>query len=248
MLHAALSRRPRPAGHPDPARAQRRHLRHHPGAAGRLRRLHPLHADQPGRRHRRGGRDRRPRPIARPTASTIRLPIQYFHWITGIVTRFDFGHSLYYNKPVGDVVAERLPRHHPAGADLPHPGLGHRHHASASSPPRASTAGSIRCFGFISFLGMTIPRFLLALIILYILVFRLNVQEIGSFFSSQYGGAPWSWDKFVEPRPARLAGDLHRHLRRARLQHARDAREPARRAQRAVCRDRARQGPAAKAP
>ena len=50
----------------------------------------------------------------------------------------------------------------------------------------------------ISFLGMTIPRFLLALIILYILAFKLNVQEIGSFFSSKYGGAPWSWDKFVD--------------------------------------------------
>ena len=45
---------------------------------------------------------------------------------------------------------------------------------------------------------MTIPRFLLALIILYILAFRLNVQEIGSFFSAQYGGAPWSWGKFVD--------------------------------------------------
>src|SRR5690606_24110174 len=37
------------------------------------------------------------------------LVVQYFRWITGIVTRFDFGHSLYYNKPVGNVVAERLP-------------------------------------------------------------------------------------------------------------------------------------------
>ena len=35
--------------------------------------------------------------------------VQYFRWIGGIVTRFDFGHSLYYNKPVGNVVAERLP-------------------------------------------------------------------------------------------------------------------------------------------
>jgi peptide/nickel transport system permease protein len=51
---------------------------------------------------------------------------------------------------------------------------------------------------FISFLGMTIPRFLLALIILYILAFKLNVQELGSFFSPRYGGAPWSWDKFVD--------------------------------------------------
>ncbi len=53
-------------------------------------------------------------------------------------------------------------------------------------------------FGFISFLGMTIPRFLLAIIIIYILAFRLDVQEIGSFFSARYGGAPWSWGKFVD--------------------------------------------------
>ena len=52
--------------------------------------------------------------------------------------------------------------------------------------------------GIISFLGMTIPRFLLAIIILYFLVFRLNVSEVGMFFSARYGGAPWSWDKFVD--------------------------------------------------
>ena len=95
---------------------------------------------------------------------------------------------------------------------------------------------------FVSFLGMTVPRFLMALIILYILAFKLNVQEIGSFFSPKYGGAPWSWDKFV---------DLVKHvwpvvaiatLRRARLQHAGHARQPARHAERPVRRDRPRQG------
>ncbi|TIW50337.1 MAG: ABC transporter permease subunit, partial [Mesorhizobium sp.] len=50
----------------------------------------------------------------------------------------------------------------------------------------------------ISFLGMTVPRFLMALIIVYLLVFQLNVSEIGSFFSPEYGGAPWSWAKFVD--------------------------------------------------
>jgi peptide/nickel transport system permease protein len=44
---------------------------------------------------------------------------------------------------------------------------------------------------------MTIPRFLLALIILYLIVFKLNVQEIGQFFSPKYSAAPWSWDKFM---------------------------------------------------
>src|SRR5690606_19721742 len=38
------------------------------------------------------------------------LIVQYFRWITGIVTRFDFGHSLYHNKPVGNVIAEQIGR------------------------------------------------------------------------------------------------------------------------------------------
>jgi peptide/nickel transport system permease protein len=124
------------------------------------------------------------------------LPVQYVNWMTGIVTRFDFGHSLYYNKPVGDVVAERLPRtvllaltcHFFASVI----GIGMGIIAATRQYSWIDTT-----FGIISFLGMTVPRFLLALIIIYILAFKLNVQELGSFFSSKYGGAPWSWDKFV---------------------------------------------------
>ncbi len=125
------------------------------------------------------------------------LPIQYLNWMGGIVTRFDFGHSLYYNNPVGDVVAERLPRtillaltcHFFASVI----GIGMGIIAATRQYSWIDTT-----FGIISFLGMTVPRFLLALIIIYILAFRLNVQEIGSFFSSRYGGAPWSWDKFMD--------------------------------------------------
>lgn len=124
------------------------------------------------------------------------LPVQYINWMGGIVTRFDFGHSLFYNKPVGDVVAERLPRTillaltcHLFASII---GIGMGIIAATRQYSWVDTA-----FGVISFLGMTVPRFLLALIIIYILAFRLNVQEIGSFFSSKYGGAPWSWDKFM---------------------------------------------------
>src|SRR4028119_1202919 len=38
------------------------------------------------------------------------LPIQYLRWIGGIVTRGDFGHSFFYNKPPADAAAARLPR------------------------------------------------------------------------------------------------------------------------------------------
>jgi len=125
------------------------------------------------------------------------LPIQYVDWIGGIVTRFDFGQSLYYNRPVGDVVAERMSRTILLALTC---------HILASVI--GITLGIVAAtrqyswvdtlFGIVSFLGMTIPRFLLAIIIIYILAFRLNVQEIGSFFSAKYGGAPWSWDKFTD--------------------------------------------------
>jgi peptide/nickel transport system permease protein len=124
------------------------------------------------------------------------LIVQYFRWITGIVTRFDFGHSFYYNKEVGQVVAERLPATialalvcHLLASLL---GIGLGILAATRQYSWVDTT-----LGIVSFLGMTIPRFLLAIIILYFLVFRLNVSEVGMFFSAKYGGAPWSWDKFV---------------------------------------------------
>ena len=122
--------------------------------------------------------------------------VQYFRWISGIVTRFDFGHSFYYNKEVGQVVAERLPATialalvcHLLASGL---GIGLGILAATRQYSWVDTG-----LGIISFLGMTIPRFLLAIIILYVLVFRMNVSEVGMFFSARYGGAPWSWDKFV---------------------------------------------------
>lgn len=122
--------------------------------------------------------------------------VQYFRWITGIITRFDFGHSLYYNKPVGTVIAERLPPTIAIAlvchllASLLGIGLG-----IIAATRQYSWADTL--LGIISFLGMTVPRFLMAIIILYVLVFKLNVSEVGMFFSAKYGGAPWSWDKFV---------------------------------------------------
>ena len=111
------------------------------------------------------------------------LPLQYVNWVSGIVTRFDFGQSFYYNRPVGDIVAERLPRTILLALTC---------HILASVI--GITLGIVAAtrqyswvdtlFGVVSFLGMTIPRFLLALIIIYILAFKLNVQELGSFNSA----------------------------------------------------------------
>lgn len=125
------------------------------------------------------------------------LIVQYFRWVYGIVTRFDFGQSLFYNKPVGDVVAERLPRTillaltcHLLASFI---GISLGILAATRQYSWVDTV-----LGFISFMGMTIPRFLLAIIILYILVFRLGVNEIGSFNSAYWGGQPWGWGRFVD--------------------------------------------------
>ena len=125
------------------------------------------------------------------------LVVQYFNWIGGIVTRGDFGYSFYYNKPVADVVGERLPRTialalvcHILASIL---GIGFGIWAATRQYSWVDNLLST-----IAFLGMTIPRFLMALILVYLMVFHFDVSEIGSFFSPQYGGAPWSWGKFVD--------------------------------------------------
>ena len=125
------------------------------------------------------------------------LPLQYINWIVGIVTRGDFGFSFYYNRDVGQVVAERLPRTILLALTC---------HLLASII--GITLGIIaatrqyswadQLLSAFSFIGMTVPRFLLALIMLYILAFKLDAQNFGTFFSAQYGGAPWSWAKFVD--------------------------------------------------
>jgi peptide/nickel transport system permease protein len=120
--------------------------------------------------------------------------VQYFRWIRGFFIG-DFGHSYFYNRPVSEVIWQRLPATlgialtcHILASIL---GIGFGILAATRQYSWVDTVLSI-----FSFLGMTIPRFLMALIILYILAFKLNVQELGSFYSSKYGGQPMSWAKF----------------------------------------------------
>lgn len=116
--------------------------------------------------------------------------VQYFRWISGIIFHGDFGHSFFYNKPVSEVVGERLPRtivlaltcHFFASV------IGISFGILAATRQYSWTDTVL---SFIAFLGMTIPRFLLALIIIYVLAFKLNVQELGSFYSSRFGGQPY---------------------------------------------------------
>jgi peptide/nickel transport system permease protein len=123
--------------------------------------------------------------------------VQYFNWIFGIVTRLDFGFSFSTNREVANIIADRLPPTILLAltchllASLLGIGLG-----IIAATRQYSWADQL--LSALSFIGMTVPRFLFALILLYILAFKLNGSNFGTFFSSQYGGAPWSWAKFVD--------------------------------------------------
>ncbi len=115
------------------------------------------------------------------------MPLQYIRWIWGIVSEGDFGQSYLYNKPVSEVIMARLPATiaialtcHILASFF---GIGFGILAATRQYTWVDTVLS-----FISFLGMTVPRFLMALIILYLLAYKFNVQEIGSFYSSKFGG------------------------------------------------------------
>ncbi|KJV09948.1 ABC transporter permease, partial [Elstera litoralis] len=48
-----------------------------------------------------------------------------------------------------------------------------------------------------SFIGLAVPSFLLALVLMYVAVVEFG-QEVGGLFSEEYIQAPWSWGRVVD--------------------------------------------------
>ena len=119
---------------------------------------------------------------------------QYFRWIKGFLVG-DFGTSFYYNRPIAEVVMQRLPVTIAIAltchflASLIGIGLG-----IVAATRQYSWVDTL--LSVLAFLGTTVPRFLMALIIIYILAFKLNVQELGSFYSTYWSYQPMSFGKF----------------------------------------------------
>ena len=118
--------------------------------------------------------------------------VQYWKWVTRVV-RGDFGVSLEWNRPVTEVIGDRLWLTIVIsiaaiiltwGIALP---IG-----IYSAVRQYSIADYI--FTFVGFVGLAVPNFLLALIIMY-LGFRFFDASIGGLFSADYALAPWSWGK-----------------------------------------------------
>ncbi len=118
--------------------------------------------------------------------------VQYWKWISRVV-RGDFGVSLEWNRPVTEVIGDRLWLTIVIsiaaiiltwGIALP---IG-----IYSAVRQYSIADYI--FTFVGFVGLAVPNFLLALIIMY-LGFRFFNANIGGLFSPEYALKPWSWAK-----------------------------------------------------
>jgi peptide/nickel transport system permease protein len=125
------------------------------------------------------------------------IPTQFFLWMKGMVTEGKFGYSFAYGKDVGQLIAERLPYtlllavmcH--AISTFVGVGLG-----IYVAPRKYGISDNV--WAVLSFIFTSIPRFSIAIIILYLWVITFRQPVIVSFFSPEYVFEPWSWGKFLD--------------------------------------------------
>jgi peptide/nickel transport system permease protein len=122
--------------------------------------------------------------------------VQYWYWISGIVFHGNFGQSFEWNLPVSSLIWDRL------GLTLivsvttlvfvwliSFP-------IGVYSAVRQHSAGDLVAT-FFGFLGLAIPNFLLALVLMYI-ASRYFGAGVGGLFSPAYSNAPWSWARVLD--------------------------------------------------
>jgi peptide/nickel transport system permease protein len=124
------------------------------------------------------------------------LWLQYWKWISNIVLRGDFGFSLEWRRPVSDLLWNRLGLTFVLALatllfiwalSIP---------IGIYSAVRKNTAGDYLA-SFVGVLGLAIPNFLMALVMMYI-AFRYFGAGIGGLYSPEYENAPWSWGKLAD--------------------------------------------------
>jgi peptide/nickel transport system permease protein len=122
--------------------------------------------------------------------------IQYWKWISNIIFHGDFGLSFEWQQPVGDLIWERMALTLVLtfstllvtwGIALP---------IGVFSAVKKYSIGDY-VVTFLSFLGLAVPSFLLALVLMYIAAVEFG-QNVGGLFSEQYLTAPWSVAKVVD--------------------------------------------------
>ncbi len=122
--------------------------------------------------------------------------VQYWTWMTGIVTQGDFGMSLLWGRPVSELLWERVSLTVMVSASsvlfiwvvaIP---------IGIYSAVRQYSIGDY-IFTFLGFLGLATPPFMLALIALWI-VFVSTGSVLVGLFSPEYIDASWSFGKALD--------------------------------------------------
>ena len=122
--------------------------------------------------------------------------VQYWKWITNILLYGDFGLSFEWQQPVSELIWERMSLTLVLtfstllltwGIALP---------IGMFSAVKKYSIGDY-VVTFFSFLGLAVPSFLLALVLMYFAAVEFG-QSVGGLFSEQYQNAPWNFDKFID--------------------------------------------------
>ncbi len=126
------------------------------------------------------------------------LPIhqQYLRWMRNILLRGDFGQSFTWNRPVNELIWDRL------GFTMLVTFVTVMFVWIVALPIGIYSAVRQYSLGdyiatFFGFIGLATPNFLLALILMYLGI-KLFGQSVGGLFSPEYQEAPWSMAKFMD--------------------------------------------------
>lgn len=123
------------------------------------------------------------------------LLVQYWRWISNIVFHGDFGRSLEWNAPVGDLIWERL------GLTLIISTLSMIFTWIIAIPVGVySATRQYSIFDYLftvfGFLGKGIPDFLLALVLMWMAFVWLHM-DVGGLVSPEFEGQPWTVAKVI---------------------------------------------------
>ncbi len=122
--------------------------------------------------------------------------VQYWKWISGIFLRGDLGQSFEYNRPVSQLIWDRLGFSAALAISTLIFSWLIAFPIGFYSATHQYTPGDY-LFTFLGFIGLAIPEFMLALVLLYV-SFKYFGQSVGGLFSPEYVDAAWSFAKFTD--------------------------------------------------
>ena len=120
---------------------------------------------------------------------------RYFRWITNFV-QGDLGFSLDHMKPVNEIVAERLLLTMVVSLASLLFAWGMAIPIGVYSAVRQYSTGDY-ILTFLGFIGLAVPNFMLALVLMYV-SYSLFDASVGGLFSREYLIAPWSLGKVID--------------------------------------------------